>query len=216
MIDELDLLKKDWQKREAHLPQLSYDQIHKMIWKKSSSIVKWILIISILEITLPNLIYLSPSFRENNFLEGIESFNTAFIVFNIFFYSVVAYFIYQFYRRYREISVLASAKNLMRQIIKTRKTVKYYIIFCLSMGLVLFALFIFGIYLDDDILLSLDGIAEKSKEIPLDKIKTTAIWVLSIGAIVFTAVAAGIYFLLYGLLLRKLKRNYKELKQLEV
>ena len=216
MIDELDLLKKDWQKREAHLPQLSFDQIHKMIWKKSSSIVKWILIISILEITLPNLIYLSPSFRENNFLEGIESFNTAFIVFNIFFYSVVAYFIYQFYRRYREISVLASAKNLMRQIIKTRKTVKYYIIFCLSMGLVLFALFIFGIYLDDDILLSLDGIAEKSKEIPLDKIRTTAIWVLSIGAIVFTAVAAGIYFLLYGLLLRKLKRNYKELKQLEV
>ena len=216
MIDELDLLKKDWQKREAHLPQLSFDQIHKMIWKKSSSIVKWILIISILEITLPNLIYLSPSFRENNFLEDIESFNTAFLVFNIFFYSVVAYFIYQFYRRYREISVLASAKNLMRQIIKTRKTVKYYIIFCLSMGLVLFALFIFGIYLDDDILLSLDGIAEKSKEIPLDKIKTTAIWVLSIGAIVFTAVAAGIYFLLYGLLLRKLKRNYKELKQLEV
>ncbi|MBD0852034.1 hypothetical protein [Maribacter arenosus] len=216
MIDELDLLKKDWQKREAHLPQLSYDQIHKMIWKKSSSIVKWILIISILEITLPNLIYLSPSFRENNFLEDIESFNTAFLVFNIFFYSVVAYFIYQFYRRYREISVLASAKNLMRQIIKTRKTVKYYIIFCLSMGLVFFALFIFGIYLDDDILLSLDGIAEKSKEIPLEKIKTTAIWVLSIGAIVFTAVAAGIYFLLYGLLLRKLKRNYKELKQLEV
>ena len=216
MIDELDLLKKDWQKREAHLPQLSFDQIHKMIWKKSSSIVKWILIISILEITLPNLIYLSPSFRENNFLEDIESFNTAFLVFNIFFYSVVAYFIYQFYRRYREISVLASAKNLMRQIIKTRKTVKYYIIFCLSMGLVFFALFIFGIYLDDDILLSLDGIAEKSKEIPLEKIKTTAIWVLSIGAIVFTAVAAGIYFLLYGLLLRKLKRNYKELKQLEV
>ncbi len=216
MIDELDLLKKDWQKREAHLPQLSYDQIHKMIWKKSSSIVKWILIISILEITLPNLIYLSPSFRENNFLEDIESFNTAFLVFNIFFYSVVAYFIYQFYRRYREISVLASAKNLMRQIIKTRKTVKYYIIFCLSMGLVFFALFIFGIYLDDDILLSLDGIAEKSKEIPMEKIKTTAIWVLSIGAIAFTAVAAGIYFLLYGLLLRKLKRNYKELKQLEV
>jgi hypothetical protein len=216
MIDELDLLKKDWQKREAHLPQLSFDQIHKMIWKKSSSIVKWILIISILEITLPNLIYLSPSIREKNFLGEIESFNTIFIVFNIFYYSVVAYFIYQFYRRYREISVLASAKSLMHQIIKTRKTVKYYIIFCLSMALVFFALFIFGIYLNDDILLAFEGIAEKSKEIPLDKIRTTAIWVLSIGAIAFTAVAAGIYFLLYGLLLRKLKRNYKELKHLEV
>jgi hypothetical protein len=216
MFDELDLLKKDWQKREAHLPQLSFDQIHKMIWKKSSSIVKWILIISILEITLPNLIYLSPSIREKNFLGEIESFNTIFIVFNIFYYSVVAYFIYQFYRRYREISVLASAKSLMHQIIKTRKTVKHYIIICLSMALVFFAMFIFGIYLDDDILLAFEGIAEKSKEIPLDKIRTTAIWVLSIGAIVFTAVAAGIYFLLYGLLLRKLKRNYKELKHLEV
>ena len=216
MTDELDLLKKDWQKREAHLPQLTYEEIHKMLWKKSSSIVKWILIISILEITLPNLLYLSPSLQKDPFFSNVNGFNTVFIVFNIFYYSVVAYFIYQFYRRYKEISVLASAKNLMRQIIKTRKTVKHYIIFCLSMSLVFFALFTFGIYLSDELLLAFDGVAEKTKEIPLEKIRTTAIWILSIAAIVFTAIAAGIYFLLYGLLLRKLKRNYKELKQLEV
>ncbi len=216
MTDELDLLKKDWQKREAHLPQLTYEEIHKMLWKKSSSIVKWILIISILEITLPNLLYLSPSLQKDPFFSNVNGFNTVFIVFNIFYYSVVAYFIYQFYRRYKEISVLASAKNLMRQIIKTRKTVKHYIIFCLSMSLVFFALFTFGIYLSDELLLAFDGVAEKTKEIPLEKIRTTAIWILSIAAIVFTAIVAGIYFLLYGLLLRKLKRNYKELKQLEV
>ncbi len=216
MTDELDLLKKDWQKREAHLPQLTYEEIHKMLWKKSSSIVKWILIISILEITLPNLLYLSPSLQKDPFFSNVNGFNTVFIVFNIFYYSVVAYFIYQFYRRYKEISVLASAKNLMRQIIKTRKTVKHYIIFCLSMSLVFFALFTFGIYLSDELLLAFDGVAEKTKEIPLEKIRTTAIWIFSIAAIVFTAIAAGIYFLLYGLLLRKLKRNYKELKQLEV
>ena len=216
MTDGLELLKKEWQKREADLPKLTFDEIHKMIWKKSSSIVKWILIISILEITLPNLLYLSPSFREEKLFDDVSNLNTIFIVFNIFYYSVVAYFIYQFYRRYKEISVLASAKNLMHQIIKTRKTVKHYIIFCLSMGLVFFAFFIFSIYLSDEVLLAIDGIAEKTKEIPLDKIRTTAIWILSIAAIVFTAVAAGIYFLLYGLLLRKLKRNYKDLKQLEV
>ncbi|MBD0778945.1 hypothetical protein HPE56_14185 [Maribacter sp. ANRC-HE7] len=216
MIDELDLLKKDWQKREEHLPKLSFDQIHNMIWKKSSSIVRWILIISILEITLPNLIYLSPSFRENPLLRDAGGFNTIYIVLNVFYYAVVLYFIFQFYRRYKEISILDSAKNLMRQIIKTRKTVKHYIIFCLTMSLVFFALFIVGIYLSDDVLLAFDGIAEKSKEIPLEKIRTTTIWILSIGAVVFTAFIAGIYFLLYGLLLRKLKRNYKELKQLEV
>lgn len=104
----------------------------------------------------------------------------------------------------------------MHQIIKTRKTVKHYIIFCLSMSFVFFAMFTFGIYLSDELLLSFDGVAEKTKEIPLEKIRTTAIWIFSIAAIVFTAVAAGIYFLLYGLLLRKLNRNYKELKQLEV
>lgn len=217
MIDELELLKKDWQKKEAHLPKLSYEEIHNMIWKKSSSIVKWILIISILEITLPNLIYLSPTFREDPFFENVRNFNTFFIVFNIFYYSIVIYFIYQFYSRYKEISVLASAKSLMHQIIKTRKTVKHYIIFCLSMGLLLFAFFVFGIYLSDEFFLSIiAGIGDKPNEIPLDKIRTTTMWVLSIAGIVFTALAAGIYFLLYGLLLRKLKTNYNELKQLEV
>ncbi|MDX1427208.1 MAG: hypothetical protein R3206_05225, partial [Salegentibacter mishustinae] len=48
-MDGLDLLKKDWKKREASLPHLSYDQIYQMLWKRSSSIVKWIFVISIIE-----------------------------------------------------------------------------------------------------------------------------------------------------------------------
>ena len=49
MMDELELLKKDWQKQEQGLPKLSYDQIYNMIWKKSSSVVKWIFYVSIVE-----------------------------------------------------------------------------------------------------------------------------------------------------------------------
>ena len=30
-MDELELLKKDWQKQEETLPKLSYDDIYKMI-----------------------------------------------------------------------------------------------------------------------------------------------------------------------------------------
>ena len=48
-MDELELLKKDWQKDESSYPQLTYNELYKMILKKSSSIVKWIFIISILE-----------------------------------------------------------------------------------------------------------------------------------------------------------------------
>ena len=44
-MDELELLKKDWQKDDANYPKLTFDEIYKMLLKKSSSIVKWIFII---------------------------------------------------------------------------------------------------------------------------------------------------------------------------
>jgi hypothetical protein len=46
-MKELDLLKKDWKKSTASFEQISELELYKMIHKKSSSIVKWILIISI-------------------------------------------------------------------------------------------------------------------------------------------------------------------------
>ena len=52
MMNELDLLKKDWNKQTKPFPQLQESDIAAMIHKRSSSIVKWILIISILEVTL--------------------------------------------------------------------------------------------------------------------------------------------------------------------
>ena len=48
-MKELDLLKKDWQKNDA-FEQVSEVDIYKMLHKKSSSIVKWIFIISILDL----------------------------------------------------------------------------------------------------------------------------------------------------------------------
>ena len=48
-MEELELLKKDWQKNTHKSPDFSEQDIYGMLHKKSSSIVKWILIISILE-----------------------------------------------------------------------------------------------------------------------------------------------------------------------
>ncbi len=55
-MDELELLKKDWQKEDSKYPKLTYNEIYKMILKKSSSIVKWIFIISLLEFVFWTLI----------------------------------------------------------------------------------------------------------------------------------------------------------------
>ncbi len=216
MIDELELLKKDWQSREEHLPKLSFDQIHKMLWKKSSSIVRWICIISILEFTLPHLLYLFPSFTKNMEIYDKLGLHDYIIGISIFSYSVALYFIFQFYRRYKEISVLDSAKSLMQKIIRTRRTVKHYIIFSLSMIMVIIIFMIIGVYLNDDIFSTFTELQKKAGTVSAEKIKVSLMVAIGIMGVVLTALIGGIYFLLYGLLLRKLKKNYKELKQLEV
>lgn len=47
-MEELDFLKSHWQKKES-FPQIEANEIRNMLHKSSSSIVKWIFIISILE-----------------------------------------------------------------------------------------------------------------------------------------------------------------------
>ena len=215
-MDELELLKKDWQKKGEQLPKLTYDDIHRMTWKKSSSIVKWILIISILEIIIPNLLYLIPSFRQSMSIYENTVVDQYFMGMTVVYYLVVFYFIYLFYKRYKEISVLDSAKGLMRKIIRTRRTVKYYVIFSLSTILVFIAIVIIGIYLNDSFMDNFTELAGDSKEVSPEKLKTTLMVSMAILGVVLTAFFGGIYFLLYGLLLRKLKSNYKELKKLEV
>jgi hypothetical protein len=48
-MDELEILKKDWKKSENTFDQVSETEIYGMLHKRSSSLVKWILIISIIE-----------------------------------------------------------------------------------------------------------------------------------------------------------------------
>lgn len=214
MLDELDLLKKDWQKKETNLPRLTYEEIYKMIWKKSSSVVRWIFYISIIEFLLPHLLYLIPSFRNEmdyNFAKSLGIDNWI-IALTIVQYAVAIYFIFQFYKRYREISVLDDAKKLMNKIFRTRRTVKHYVLFCLAMVLLIFGVFIVGMALDDNLVETLNL---KNQNIDPDQLKWLLIGVMTVAGILFTGLLAGIYFLLYGLLTRKLSRNYIELKRME-
>lgn len=215
MMDELELLKKDWQKKEVNLPRLSYDEIYQMIWKKSSSIVKWIFYISIIEFVLLHLLYLLPSARSGFDMYNELGITSIFIALTIIQYIVVFYFIYQFYSRYREISVLDNAKQLTNNILRTRRTVKNYVIFSLSLILLSFAVIVFGIFNTENIVavFQLEG---KVAEMPSEQLKSTFMWGISILGIVFTLFLGGVYFLLYGLLTRKLSKNHKELKKLEV
>ena len=215
MMDELELLKKDWQQREDDLPKLSYDQIHKMIWKKSSSVVRWIFYISIIEFLVPHLLYLIPSFRDGMSTAIAEQLGIqgVLIALTVVQYGVAIYFIAQFYKRYKEISVLDSAANLMNRILRTRRTVKHYVVFCLGMILVIFAVFIIGMYFSDNLMEILD--LNRKPDMNPERLKLLVIGIMAIAGVVMTVIMGGIYFLLYGLLTRRLFYNYQDLKRMD-
>ncbi|RIV45562.1 MULTISPECIES: hypothetical protein [Flagellimonas] len=214
MMDELELLKKDWQKREADLPKLSYDQIYKMIWKKSSSIVKWIFYISILEFIFwagINIIFNDPDSIQE--LKDLH-IHKVIMVLNVVNYAIILYFIYKFYTNYKKISFTDSSKKLMSTILKVKRTVTQY---------VWFNLIIFTTYL----IINMYGVllyGPEGKEIveaASQDGNSTAFWAMVIAiSVVFTAIILFLiwlfYKLLYGILLKRLRENYNELKKLEI
>ncbi|UWX53984.1 hypothetical protein NYZ99_12965 [Maribacter litopenaei] len=216
MTDELDLLKRDWQKKEVNLPKLSYSDIHKMIWKKSSSIVKWILIISILEFTLPHLLYLLPSMQDGMEVYKKLGISNYLLIVSIITYSAAIYFIVQFYKRFREISVPDNSKSLMNKIIRTRRTVKHYVIFSLSMIMLTVIVMVIGVFFSHDIADAFPDLRQGLQNISEEKLRFTLMASIGGFGVVLTLFMGCVYFLLYGLLLRKLNKNYRELRQLEI
>lgn len=216
MTDELDLLKRDWQKKEVNLPKLSYTDIHKMIWKKSSSIVKWILIISILEFTLPHLLYLLPSMQDGMEVYKKLGISNYLLIVSIITYSAAIYFIVQFYKRFKEISVLDDSKSLMNKIIRTRRTVKHYVIFSLSMIMLTVIVMVIGVFFSHDIADAFPDLRQGLQNISEEKLRLTLMASIGGFGVLLTLFMGCVYFLLYGLLLRKLNKNYRELRQLEI
>lgn len=209
-MDELDLLKKDWNK-QSKVNKLSVKDIYPMLQKKSSSIVKTLFYISIAELvfwTLLNILpfFLSPAFKAQ--LDTVYTDKTVLTILTFLSYAIIVLFVYLLFKAHKAISVTDSAKKLMESIIKTRKIIKYYVLYNLIMAF--FSMVIglyFGINHNPDIS---DKIAHASDTqiiiIYSVFISITAVFVLLIWLF---------YKLIYGFLLKRLNRNYAELKKLE-
>jgi len=213
-MDELELLKKDWQKEDDTFPKLSFNEIYKMILKKSSSIVKWIFIISILEFVFWSVISLL--LKDTESMDRFKQYDAdyIFIPLAIISYVILAYFIYMFFKNYKNISVTDSAKVLMENILKTRRTVKQYVGFNLVFLIISTIIVLFIEFDQDQNVINLTQQAKADGEI----FKFYAIFIIT--TILFLAAAIGVlllfYWLVYGILLKRLNKNYKELKRLEV
>ena len=212
-MEELDLLKKAWQKDSHSYEQVSESEIYKMLHKKSSSIVKWILIISIIEVlfwTVISLCYNIDDHMKKQHAENMIVYLKALTLFN---YVVIFWFIYCFYKNYVKISTTSSTKQLMQDILNTRKTVHYYVWYNLTMiVLCLIAGFAIAFVYNPKMELLKDKMTNEINYHIL--FVTLAIMLLTIVA--FVGLFWLFYRLLYGILLRKLYTNYKELKKIDL
>lgn len=201
-MDILDKYKKAWENQPAENDRVNEAQIYKMAHSKSSSIVKWIFIIGILEFVVFNSLYffvdMDSAHREYEKL-GLENFV---LYTQIIAYGILFYFLVMFYMNYKNISTSDSTRVLMRKIIKTRKTVRNYVLF--NLGYIALVMVAFTI---------------ASINVNTEELNNKQIALLIFFMIIITFVILGLMFLfyqlIYGILLRKLKRNYKELAKLE-
>jgi len=212
-MKELERLKKDW-KTNNNFPELSKEEIYTFLHKKSSSIVKWIFIISLLEFGFWSLIGLITKNSEAQ--QRFDSYNVDAIMMPLMVigYIILIYFFVMFYKNYKEISNTDSTKSLMQKILKTRKTVKHYVIFNLVF---LFISSIIGVVIEfsnnSDLKLTISQF-ENTNDLYIFYAIIGGITLIAI--VVLLAILIGFYYLVYGILLKRLKENYKELEVIEV
>ena len=201
-MDLLDNYKKAWKNQPEQASKRSTIEIYKLAHSRSVSIVKWIFIIGILEFVILNSIYffidMDEAYAEYEKL-GLMNF--------IFYYQIVAYtilfyFLVIFYLNYKRISTTESTSNLMKKIIKTRKTVRNYVLF--NLGYMLLVMVVATI---------------ASIQTNLEDLNNKKILFIVFASLIATLLILGIlclfYQLLYGFLLKKLNTNYKELAKLD-
>tara|TARA_R110000868_G_scaffold328255_1_gene589134 strand:- start:178 stop:813 length:636 start_codon:yes stop_codon:yes gene_type:complete len=210
-MDGLDLLKKDWD-NESSKKKLSVKDIYPMLHKKSSSIVKTLFYISIAELIFWILVNSIPYFTSDTYkqrLDGVFQNDFIFKSITIISYAIILLFIYLLYKSYKSISITDSAKKLMESILKTRKIIKYYVLYNLIVaGLSLIIGFYYALHNAPNTAIDFSSISDKKMAL--------IILVITLITAVFVLVIWLFYKLIYGLLLKRLNRNYKELKKLEV
>jgi hypothetical protein len=201
-MDLLDNYKKAWDNQPEEIKKISALEIYKMTQAKSSSIVKWIFVIGILEFAfmiLYTFIFDVSNDEKIMMAMGIYEFVQISQYLTI---PVLFYFLFLFYKNYKNISSIDNTKKLMTKIKKTRRTVRNYVIFNLLYIVYIAAIMTFGMV-----------------RTPQGNFQNIPEWLIVLIMILVTVIILllfwGFYQLLYGILLNKLNRNYTELAKLD-
>ncbi|MBT4779590.1 MAG: hypothetical protein P8P19_07680 [Polaribacter sp.] len=201
-MDLLDNYKKAWENQPEEITRISTSEIYKMTQAKSSSIVKWIFVIGLLEFAFMILsTFVFDISNDEKILVEMEIYEFVQIS-QYLTIPVLFYFLFLFYKNYKNISSIDNTKKLMTKIKKTRRTVRNYVIFNLLYIVYLAAIITFGMVMT-----------------PQGNLENTPGWIIVLIMMLVTIIMLflfwGFYQLLYGILLNKLNRNYIELAKLD-
>ena len=201
-MKDLESFKGVWKNQNESNIKFTKSDIYKMIHQKSSSILKWILIISIIEFVIPNLILLFSDSSASN--ETYQKYNLQHIIqyYTFIHIAIILVFIFIFYKNYTELRADQSVKKLLQGILTTRKTVKYYIYYNLLIAAVI------GIHVFYKVFHSPLFVDKLPQNTSMTLVWTIAIILLAVTVFLFWL----FYRILYGYFLKRLNQNYDELK----
>ncbi|MBL4904974.1 MAG: hypothetical protein JKZ00_02930 [Flavobacteriaceae bacterium] len=209
---DLEKYKKSWEDQPEEANRVSKLDIYKMAHSRSSSIVKWIFIIGILELIFwTGLNFIVP----DKYVEIYNDFNLmGFLkIYTVLHYVVILLFLILFYKNYSSITITDNTKKLMNKILRVRKTVKYYVYYNLA-GLVITNIIVSTVFLSNP-----DTLVKSMNPEGLDVDASTLLSGFLIATIALVLIMFLILWLFYkvtyGKLLKKLNKNYKELNHLE-
>lgn len=216
---DLDSFKKTWQEQPV---QQKYDnnEILQMLNRKSRNYVKYIFWISVAEFlffTVVGLFYIIQDNESNSFLSILgklgakktpeleHTFDNVYLVLKILSLSVTAYFVYKFYQNYRSIKIEENLKKFILNIIRFKKTVNAFII----TNIVLLIAF-------TTILMAFVFYVLNVQNIELTNSTLLRFLTLIIVSTGLSVLLVWMYYrLVYGIIMRKLDKNLKQLKEID-
>lgn len=212
---DIDSLKQQWQAQKISNPY-SHSEILNLLNKKSRNYVKYILWVSVIEflIILGSHLLVDKHHSFFKIMENlditvtdtlIQQYNAIYITMQVVSLLVTGFFIFKFYFGYKSIKIEENLKQFILKIIYFRKTVNLFIF----INIVLFIIYV----------ITLVGFVIGYSSFQNIEIESALalrfIVALSIGIGLCIALALIYYRIVYGILVKRLGKNLKQLQEMD-
>ena len=205
-MDEFKSLKEKWANQKFD-KQYTVEELNGFLQKKSKTSIKWIFYLSVAEFFL----YMSFPFIIPNYYESFEYYKSLnlfefSIATSIIGYIILVYYMLRFFKNYRRISVTDSVKGHLSTILNTRRAVNQYIYFNLGILLIFLIVVMFSAFKLDENLIALQQ--ENNSVIMI-------VFIIGLLVSLIIGVFGLLYYFVYGRFLNPLKKNEKELMNID-